>query len=95
MCIRDSIKAIENKLTKQQEAIAYDYIVEKEEKEKERKIIQAQGIAEYNRIVSASMTDKILTYEGIQATLELSKSQNSKIVIIGSGDNGLPIMLSP
>lgn len=86
--------AIENKLTKQQEAIAYDYIVEKEQKEKQRKIIQAEGIAEYNEIVNASMTKNVLTYEGIQATLKLAKSENAKIVIIGSGDEGLPIMLS-
>ncbi|MBN2890784.1 MAG: prohibitin family protein [Bacteroidales bacterium] len=88
------ILAIENKLTKQQEALAYQYVVEKEQKEKERKIIQAQGIAEYNRIVSESMTDRVLTYEGIQATLELAKSENAKIVIVGSGDNGLPIILN-
>lgn len=85
--------AIENKLTKQQEALAYEYIVDKEEKEKQRKIIQAEGIAQYNRIVNESMTNNVLTYEGIQATLELAKSPNSKIVIIGSGENGLPIML--
>ncbi len=86
--------AIEDKLTKQQEAIAYDYVVDKGKKEKELKIIQAQAIAEYNNIVNASMTDKVLTYEGIQATLELAKSENAKIVIIGNSDNGLPIMLS-
>jgi len=85
--------AIENKLTKQQEALAYEYIVDREEKEKQRKIIQAEGIAQYNKIVNESMTDNVLTYEGIQATLELAKSPNSKIVIIGSGDKGLPIML--
>ncbi len=88
------IAAIENKLTKQQEALAYEYIVEKEQKEKERRIIQAEGIAEYNRIVNASMSDNVLTYEGIQATLELAKSANAKIVIIGNSENGLPIMLS-
>ncbi len=88
------IVAIENKLTKQQEALAYQYIVEKEQKEKERKIIQAQGIAEYNRIVNASMTDKVLTYEGIQATLQLANSTNSKVIVIGNSKNGLPIMLS-
>ena len=88
------ITAIEDKQTKQQEALAYQYIVEKEEKEKQRKIIQAEGIAEYNKIVNESMTDKVLTYEGIQATLELAKSDNSKVVIFGSGDEGLPIILS-
>ncbi len=86
-------KAIELKLTKQQEALAYDYIVEKETKEKQRKIIQAQGISEYNKIINSSMTDKVLTYESIQATLELAKSQNAKIVIIGNPKNGLPVIL--
>ncbi len=87
-------KAIEDKLTKQQEALAYDYVLQKEQKEKQRKIIQAEGIAKYNQIINASMTDKVLTYEGIQATLELAKSQNAKIIIIGNSKNGLPIMLS-
>lgn len=86
-------KAIEDKLTKQQEAIAYEYVVEKEQKEKQRKIIQAQGIAEYNRIVNESVTEKILTYEGIQATLKLANSSNSKIIIIGNTKNGLPLIL--
>ena len=86
--------AIEDKLTKQQQALAYTYVVDKEQKEKERKIIQAEGIAAYNRIITASMTDKILTYEGIQATLALANSENAKIVIMGSGKNGLPIMLN-
>ena len=88
------VTAIEDKQTKQQEALAYEYVVKKEEKEKQRKIIQAEGIAEYNRIVNESMTDNVLTYEGIQATLKLALSDNSKIVIIGNSENGLPIMLS-
>lgn len=93
--IPDNLKtAIENKLTKQQEALAYQYIVEKEQKEKQRKIIQAQGIAEYNNIVNASMTDRVLQYEGIQATLKLAESENAKIVVIGSGKNGLPLILN-
>ncbi len=90
---KDLRKAIENKLTKQQEALAYDYILQKEQKEKQRKIIQAQGIAEYNRIINQSMTDKVLTYESIQATLQLANSKNAKIVIIGNPKNGLPVIL--
>ena len=86
-------KAIEDKLTKQQEALAYSYVVEKEQKEKQRKIIQAQGIAEYNNIISKSINDKVLTYQSIQATLELAKSKNAKIVIIGNPKNGLPVIL--
>ena len=87
-------KAIETKQTKQQEALAYDYIVQKEQKEKERIIIKAEGIAEYNRIINASMTEKVLTYEGIQATIKLANSANSKTVIFGSSKNGLPIILN-
>lgn len=93
--IPDNLKtAIEDKLTKQQQALAYQYVVEKEQKEKQRKIIQAEGIAQYNQIVNASMTDKVLRYEGIQATLELAKSDNAKIVVIGNGKDGLPLILN-
>lgn len=93
--IPDNLKtAIEDKLTKQQQALAYQYVVEKEQKEKQRKIIQAEGIAKYNNIVNASMTDKVLRYEGIQATLELAKSENAKIVVIGNGKDGLPLILN-
>ena len=87
-------KAIETKQTKQQEALAYDYVVQKELKEKERIIIKAEGIAEYNRIINASMTDKVLTYEGIQATIKLANSANSKTVIVGNSKNGLPLILN-
>ncbi len=88
----DLKKAIETKLTKQQEALAYKYIVEKEEQERQRKIIQAQGIAEYNRIITESMTDKVLAYESIQATLKLADSKNAKIVVIGNTKNGVPLI---
>ena len=90
---QDLKKAIETKQTKQQEALAYDYIVQKESKEKERKIIKAEGIAEYNKIINASMTEKVLTYEGIQATLELAKSPNAKVVVIGNSKGDMPIIL--
>jgi regulator of protease activity HflC (stomatin/prohibitin superfamily) len=55
--------------------------------------IQAQGIADYNRIISASLTDRILRQKGIDATLELANSPNSKVVVIGSGDEGMPLIL--
>ena len=63
------------------------------EKEAEKVKIEAQGKAEANRILSASLTDKILQDKGIEATLELAKSPNSKIVVVGSGDDGLPLIL--
>lgn len=85
--------AIEEKIEAEQKALKYEYILAQEKKEAERKIIEAQAKADANRILSASLTDKILREKGIQATLELSKSQGSKTIIVGSGDNGLPLIL--
>ena len=85
--------AIESKLQQQQEALAYKYRLERETSEADRMRIQAQGIADYNAIISASLTDRILRQKGIDATLELANSPNSKVVIIGSGDEGMPLIL--
>jgi len=86
-------KAIEMKLEQKELAQAYEFKLQKELKEAERKRIEAKGIHDYNKIVDASLSDKILTWKGVTATLELSKSDNSKVVIIGAGKNGLPIIL--
>jgi regulator of protease activity HflC (stomatin/prohibitin superfamily) len=86
-------EAIESKLQQQQEALAYQYRLEREQSEAERLRIQAQGIADYNAIISASLTDRILRQKGIDATLELANSPNSKVVVIGSGDEGMPLIL--
>ncbi|MEO1052054.1 MAG: prohibitin family protein [Bacteroidota bacterium] len=85
--------AIENKLQQEQEALAYQYRLEKEKSEAERKKIAAEGEAIANNIVNNSLTDKLLKMRGIEATLELSKSPNSKVVVVGSGDTGLPLIL--
>lgn len=85
--------AIERKLKQEQESLEYQYRLEKAEKEKERQRIEAEGKARANEILSASLTDKILREKGIQATVELSKSDNSKVIVIGSGDEGMPIIL--
>ncbi|MFV0522595.1 MAG: prohibitin family protein [Mangrovibacterium sp.] len=87
--IRD---AIENKLKQEQEALAYQFRLEREKSEAERKRIEAEGIAKYNDIVSSSLSDKVLKQRGIDATIELSKSPNSKVVIVG-GEDGLPLIL--
>ncbi|MCK5137048.1 MAG: prohibitin family protein [Bacteroidales bacterium] len=86
-------QAIESKLEQQQEALAYQFRLDREESEAQRKRIEAQGIADYNRIISASLTDRILQQKGIDATLELASSPNSKVVVIGSGDDGMPLIL--
>ncbi len=85
--------AIELKLETEQEAFQYEFRLDKERAEAERKIIEATAKAESNRILSQSLTDKILTEKGIEATLELAKSPNAKVVIVGGGDGGMPIIL--
>lgn len=85
--------AIERKLRQEQESLEYEYRLTKAEQEAERQRIDAEGKARANRILSESLTDKVLQEKGIQATLELAKSGNAKTVIIGSGENGLPLIL--
>lgn len=84
--------AIENKLKQEQEAKEYEFKLIKAQKEAEKQIIEAEGKAKANRIISASLTDKILKEKGIEATLELSNSKNSKVVVIG-GSDGMPLIL--
>lgn len=86
-------EAIERKLRQEQESLEYEFRLVTAKKEAEKVTIEAQGKADANRILSASLTDKILQDKGIDATLELSKSPNSKVVIVGSGDSGLPLIL--
>ncbi len=85
--------AIETKLTQEQVALAYQFKLDRERSEAERKKIEATGIANYNKILSESLTKNILTQKGIDATLKLAESQNSKVVIVGAGDEGLPLIL--
>lgn len=85
--------AIERKLKQEQESLEYEFRLVTAAKEAEKVIIEAQGKAESNRILSASLTDKILQDKGIDATLKLAESPNSKVIVIGAGDSGLPIIL--
>lgn len=86
-------EAIERKLRQEQQSLEYEFRLVSASKEAERQRIEAQGKADANRILSASLTDKILTDKGIEATLKLSESPNAKVVVVGSGDDGLPIIL--
>ena len=86
-------EAIERKLRQEQEALEYEFRLVKAKKEAERQKIDAEGKAVANKILSASLTDKILKEKGISATLELAKSPNSKVVVVGSGKDGLPLIL--
>lgn len=85
--------AIENKLKQEQEALAYEFRLDREKSEAERKRIAAEGEAAANKIINSSLTDELLKMRGIEATTELSKSPNSKVVIVGSGKDGLPLIL--
>lgn len=84
--------AIENKLKQEQESLEYEFKLQKETKEAQRIKIAAEGKAEANRILNASLTPNILKEKGIEATLELAKSPNSKVVVIGNQD-GMPLIL--
>jgi len=86
-------EAIERKLKQEQESLEYEFRLVTASKEAEKVIIEAQGKADANRILSASLTDKILQDKGIEATIKLSESPNSKVIVIGSGDSGMPIIL--
>ncbi|MBT6745997.1 MAG: prohibitin family protein [Flavobacteriales bacterium] len=85
--------AIETKLKQEQESLEYKFKIEKATKEAERQRIDAEGKAAANKILSESLTDKILKEKGIEATLELAKSPNAKTIVIGSGKDGLPLIL--
>ncbi len=85
--------AIERKLKQEQESLEYEFRLVTADKEAQKVRIEAQGKADANQILSASLTDKILQDKGIDATLELAKSPNTKVVIVGSGDSGLPLIL--
>lgn len=85
--------SIESKLQQEQEALAYQYRLDKEKSEAERKRIAAEGESRANNIINNSLTDKLLKMRGIEATLELAKSPNSKVIVVGSGKDGLPMIL--
>ena len=86
-------EGIERKLVQEQEALEYEFRLQKAEQEADRQRIEAEGKATANRILSASLTDRILQEKGIEATLKLAESNNAKVIVVGSGENGLPIIL--
>ncbi len=85
--------AIERKLKQEQEALEYEFRLAKAKQEAERQRIDAEGKAKANTILSASLTDKILKEKGIEATKDLASSANAKVIVVGSGKDGLPLIL--
>ncbi len=86
--------AIERKLTEEQNYQRMEYVLDVAQKTAQKRRIEAQGIAAFQKIVQENLTKSYLTWKGIEATEKLAKSPNTKIVIIGSGKNGLPVILN-
>jgi regulator of protease activity HflC (stomatin/prohibitin superfamily) len=89
----DTLKqAIEAKQQAQQEAQRMEFVLQKEKQEAERKRVEAAGIKDFQDIVTQGISDKLLEWKGIEATMELSRSQNTKVVIVGNPKSGLPLI---
>jgi regulator of protease activity HflC (stomatin/prohibitin superfamily) len=88
------VSAIDTKLNEFYASEAYDFRVQRERKETERKRIEAQGIHDFQTIVSGGITDSYLRLRGIEATVQLAQSVNSKVVIVGGGKDGIPVILN-
>ncbi len=86
-------QSIEAKQQAEQESLAMAFRLQKETQEAQRKRIEAQGIRDFQQIVAQGISPQLLEWKGIEATENLAKSPNSKIVVIGSGKNGLPLIL--
>jgi len=87
--------SIEAKQQAEQDALRMSFILQKEKQEAERKRIEAQGIADFQKIVAQGISPQLLEWKGIEATEKLAASANAKIVVVGNPKNGLPLILGP
>ena len=87
--------SIEAKQQAEQDALRMNFILQKEKQEAERKRIEAQGIADFQKIVAQGISAQLLEWKGIEATEKLATSPNSKVVVVGNSKNGLPLVLAP
>ncbi|HQR67322.1 MAG TPA: prohibitin family protein, partial [Thermoanaerobaculia bacterium] len=85
--------SIEQKLQAEQESQRMQFVLQKERQEAERKRIEAQGIADFQAIVTKGISDQLLRWKGIEATEKIAQSPNTKVVIVGAGKDGLPLLL--
>jgi regulator of protease activity HflC (stomatin/prohibitin superfamily) len=86
-------EAINEKLSAQQEAQRMEFVLQKEKQEAERKRIEAEGIRDFQKIVAEGVNEALLKWRGIETTKELAQTANAKLVIIGAGEDGLPLIL--
>jgi prohibitin 1 len=87
--------SIEAKQQAEQDALRMNFILQKEKQEAERKRIEAQGIADFQKIVAQGISPQLLEWKGIEATEKLAASPNAKVVVVGNSKNGLPLVLGP
>ena len=85
--------SIEQKLQSEQESQRMQFVLTREKQEAERKRIEAEGIAVSQRIIGQGLSDPLLRFRGIEATLRLAESPNTKVVVVGGGKDGLPLIL--
>lgn len=85
--------AIEEKLRSEQESQRMQFVLAKERQEADRKRIEAQGISDFQNIVARGISEQLLRWKGIEATEKLAQSQNTKVIVIGAGKDGLPLIL--
>lgn len=85
--------AIEEKLSAEQESQRMQFVLMKEKQEADRKRIEAEGISDFQKIVSQGINEGLLRWKGIEATMKIAESPNAKVVVIGAGKDGLPIIL--
>jgi prohibitin 1 len=90
----DLTRAIEEKLRADQESQRMQFVLQKERQEAERKRIEAGGIADFQKIVAQGISENLLRWKGIEATEKISASQNAKVIIVGGGKNGLPLIMN-
>jgi len=88
----DLTRAIEEKLRADQESQRMQFVLTKERQEAERKRIEAQGISDFQKIITLSINEQLLHWKGIETTEKLAASTNAKIVVIGAGKTGLPLI---
>ena len=85
--------SIEEKLSAEQDAARMEFVLLKEKQDAERRRIEGEGVAAFQKIISDGINENLLRWKGIEATLKIAESPNAKVVIIGAGKEGLPIIL--
>jgi regulator of protease activity HflC (stomatin/prohibitin superfamily) len=86
--------AIEDKLTQEELLKSYEFRTRTAKEEAERLRIEGEGLHQYHAIIDKSLNERVLQHQGILATRELAKSDNAKVIVIGGGKNGLPLILN-